>query len=137
LYQCSGTGYATSSQVCTYGCQVNSGTVDTCKSAPAPTPTPASVFVAPKIGTVSCTGGTAKLNFSWVTQGTGATVEVYYCDLSLGTCSYKEAPAPYYAYPNQGPILTGLITNHNYAWFVEAQCSIGSGMSSVGNFTCH
>ena len=41
LYTCDGAGHSTGSKVCTYGCQVNSGTYDTCKSAPAPTATPA------------------------------------------------------------------------------------------------
>lgn len=38
LCQCSGSGTTTSNMICTYGCQVNSSTYDTCKAAP---PTPA------------------------------------------------------------------------------------------------
>ena len=41
LYTCNGSGGSTGSKTCTYGCQVNAGTYDTCKSAPAPTATPA------------------------------------------------------------------------------------------------
>ena len=36
LYTCNGSGGSTGSKTCTYGCQVNSGTYDTCKPAPTP-----------------------------------------------------------------------------------------------------
>jgi hypothetical protein len=36
LYQCTGKGTSTSSQTCTFGCQVNSGAVDTCKTTDCP-----------------------------------------------------------------------------------------------------
>lgn len=48
LYNCSGTGYAKSAQVCTNGCYINPYGQDRCNSAAIPTPTPASYTPTPR-----------------------------------------------------------------------------------------
>ena len=92
LYTCNGKGGSTGSKVCTYGCKVNSGTYDTCKSAPAPTATPTPCTS----NSLRCTSNPAQIqvcqNGVWVTSNCGGS---YICqNTSTGTHCVLPTPTP-------------------------------------------
>jgi hypothetical protein len=103
------------------------------------------VPTAPTLGTATCTGTTATLNW---TDGTGATtINAYYCDQTKAgsaACTPDQPSLPTAQHfllisggGNKSPLtVPNLVANDHYKWLVAGYNATGHTNSAIGDFTC-